>query len=146
MLQMRLALVAFAAVLLLVLLSMRRKKRTTKEPKVVYVQPTPPVSAPDPEVYELVASGIPDDYIDDYVATKRHSWLGRNKYKVGAALGSGAIGLAYWQRYIRKRDLGERHAAIGKKWDAAYRKLGGSYPFEDEDYSNSDFGEVFLDN
>ncbi len=122
---------AFAAVLLLVLLSMRLKRRVAPEPRVVYVQPTPPVRTLDPEEYELVASGIPDDYIGDYVATKRQSWLRRNKYKVGAALGSGALGLAYWQRYIRKRDLGERHAAMGETWDATYREYGGQNPFED---------------
>ncbi len=122
---------AFAAVLLLVLLSMRLKRRVAPEPRVVYVQPTPPVRTLDPEEYELINSGIPDGYIDDYVATKRQGWLGRNKYKVGAALGSGALGLAYWQRYIRKRELGERHAAMGKTWDADYCELGGQNPLED---------------
>jgi len=136
----------YVAAMLLLLMLMPRKKRITPEPRVVYVQPTPPVSTPDPEVYELVASGIPDDYIGDYVATKRQSWLRRNKYKVGAALGSGALGLAYWQRYIRKRQLGKRPAAMGKNWDADFRKLGGRHPFEDEEDTNTDFGEVFLGN
>ena len=136
--------VAFVIVLLLVVWAMRRKRRVAPEPEVVYVPPTPPVSALDPEVYELVASGIPDDYIDDDVPTKRQSWLGQNKYKVGAALGSGALGLAYWQRYIRKRDLRERHAALGRDLDEAFGEFGGRNPFEDDDEDNSDFREVFL--
>lgn len=139
--------VAFVAVavLLLVPFALRRKRQVAPEPEVVYVPPTPPVSALDPEVYELVASGIPDDYIDDYVATKRQSWLGRNKYKVaGTVLGSGALGLAYWQRHIRKRDLREKHAALGRDLDEAFRELGGRNPFEDEDEDSSDFREVFL--
>jgi hypothetical protein len=107
---------AFAAVLLLVLLSMRFKRRVAPKPRVVYVQPTPPVRTPDPEEYELVASGIPDDY----VATKRQGWLGRNKYKVGAALGGGALGLAYWHRQIQKRNRRAQSAAVKSDLDDAF--------------------------
>ncbi len=118
---------AFAAVLLLALLSMRFKKRVAPEPRVVYVQPTPPVRTLDPEEYEIVASGIPDDY----VATKRQGWLGRNKYKVGAALGGGALGLAYLQRRIRKRPQEVRvkmiHRGLGRRMLDEEDDEGGGY-------------------
>ncbi len=112
---------AFAAALLLVLLSMRFKKRVAPEPRVVYVQPTPPVRTLDPEEYELINSGIPDDY----AATKRQGWLGRNKYKVGAALGSGALGLAYLHRQIQKRrqiqkQIQERNRRAQRDLDDAF--------------------------
>ncbi len=120
---------AFAAALLLVLLSMRLKRRVAPEPRVVYVQPTPPLRTLDPEEYEIVASGIPDGYIDDYVATKRQGWLGRNKYKVGAALGGGALGLAYWHSQKRPQEVRVKmiHRELGRRMLDEEDDEGGGY-------------------
>ena len=116
--------VAFVVVLLLVVWAMRRKRRVAPEPEVVYVPPTPPVSALDTETYELVEAGIPEELIDQYVAAKERSWWDRNKYKAAGTVFVGAGGAAYlhWRNETEKRRLRKMYGALRRNEQETLRR------------------------
>jgi hypothetical protein len=91
----------------------RRRRAPVKQPEVTIVPAPEPVVEPmDSETYELVDAGIPEELIDQYVASKERGLWDRGKYGVVALVG--ASGLAYWHRQneTQKRHLREAYGDL----------------------------------
>ena len=91
----------------------RRRRAPVKQPEVTIIPaPEPPVEPMDAETYELVDAGIPEELIDQYVASKERGLWDRGKYGVVALVG--ASGLAYWHRQneTQKRHLREAYGDL----------------------------------
>jgi hypothetical protein len=97
-------LVALAVLLLVIGLVMWQRRRPPCVPKVAILPaPEPPKELRDTEIDELVDAGIPEEFIDQYVAAKERSWWDRNKYKAaGTALVGGGLTYMHWRNETEK--------------------------------------------